>query len=389
MPSKQKTADQVDISHLLPPNSLFSGLILQWFDLAARQMPWRKSRDPYAIWISEVMLQQTQVQTVIPYFLRFLAAFPTIESLAKAPLQPVLKLWAGLGYYRRAKQLHSAAKLIVQQYQGRFPREFPVILTLPGIGRYTAGAVGSIAFNLRVPVLDGNVMRVLARLLDFHGDIAQPAAQKLLWQIAADIIPADRPGDFNQAMMELGATVCKPLSPACDQCAVRRFCLAQQRGTAEMLPHKSKRTAVRTVTCMAIVLQRNEHTLLCKRPEGGLWSGLWEFPTFEIYGSKDSRHALNAAKKRATKSLGVDIEFQAVHKPVRHQLTHRLMIYQILIGSIKNGRRDAAADKWITMHLPYESARWVRGINSVPVARVTEKILAVAEAHIHNNRSTR
>ena len=213
-----------------------------------RDMPWRKTRDPYAIWLSETMLQQTQVETVKPFYHKFLQQFPTIADLAAADLQEVLKLWAGLGYYRRAKHLHAAAQEIVEKHAGKVPTSAAQLLTLPGVGRYTAGAVASIAFKEPVSVLDGNVMRVLARLTVLRDDIAQPQVKKQLWFIADSLVvgppPTDRPGDLNQALMELGATVCTPANPCCLLCPLKGFCGAFEAGLTASVPFKSPKAAV-------------------------------------------------------------------------------------------------------------------------------------------------
>src|SRR5215212_5496516 len=217
----------------------FTADLLNWYDAHAADLPFRRTHDPYRIWLSEIMLQQTQVTTVIPYFERFLARFPTVESLAAAPLDDVLKLWEGLGYYSRARNLHRAAQHIVTDHGAHFPTTAIELQALPGIGRYTAGAIASIAYNEPVAVLDGNVMRVLTRLYDIADDIAAPATQKRLWTLAESLVPPDHPGNFNQAMMELGRTICKPRQPLCAACPVSAHCLAFQRGVQSERPVKA------------------------------------------------------------------------------------------------------------------------------------------------------
>lgn len=370
-----QSAEIPDISHLKHSNSAFFEALLAWFGRTARPMPWRKSRDPYAIWISEIMLQQTQVQTVIPYFLRFLTRFPNVTSLAVAPLEEVLKLWAGLGYYRRAKQLHLAAKMIQSTHKGHFPREFSQILALPGIGRYTAGAVGSIAFGLRVPVLDGNVMRVFSRLLAFEEDIAQLAAQKKLWQMADQMLPECGVGDFNQALMELGATVCKPASPACNICPIHRWCRAYAENRVEAYPLKSARKKTTLVHQVCVVIGHGHAKLVLKRPEGGLWSGLWEFPTFE-----SSRRSVSSADvvRWVLENMGLKVRVLGGAARVRHQLTHRTMCYQIFNARVVGRNITTANQRPFCGPHRYESARWLKKISDVPVGRVTEKIAAAA-----------
>ena len=215
--------------------------LLKWYDEHQRDLPWRNTTDPYPVWISEVMLQQTQVQTVIPYYLKFLEHFPSVAALAKADTDALLRLWAGLGYYSRARNLQKAAQIIVEQFGGRFPQSYTDVLALPGIGRYTAAAIVSIAFGQPYAVLDGNVSRVLARLLSMSGDPKSSAVQNRLWAAAQQLLPRARPGDFNQAVMELGATVCSPRQPRCLLCPWTRQCLARQQGQQELLPEKARR----------------------------------------------------------------------------------------------------------------------------------------------------
>ena len=223
----------------LPNALILQQSLLKWYDAHQRDLPWRNTTDPYPVWISEVMLQQTQVQTVIPYYLKFLEYFPSIAALAEADTDALLRLWAGLGYYSRARNLQKAARIIVDQFGGRFPQNYSDVLALPGIGRYTAAAIVSIAFGQQYAVLDGNVSRVLARLFRISGDLKSSAVQNRLWAVAQQLLPPTRPGDFNQAVMELGATVCSPRQPRCLLCPWTRHCLARQQGLQELLPQKS------------------------------------------------------------------------------------------------------------------------------------------------------
>ncbi|MBX7251062.1 MAG: A/G-specific adenine glycosylase, partial [Candidatus Promineofilum sp.] len=207
------------------------GPLLSWWDANRADLPWRRTQDPYAIWIAEVMLQQTQIAAVVPYYERWLARFPTVAALAAAPLDDVLKQWEGLGYYSRARHLHAAAQRIVADHGGRLPDTLEELLRLPGVGRYTAGAVASIAYGVRAPVLDGNVIRVLSRLFDVAEDVTRPETRARLWALAEALVPAERPGDYNQALMELGQVICVPQRPRCLLCPLRDDCLARQRGT--------------------------------------------------------------------------------------------------------------------------------------------------------------
>ncbi|MGI9427831.1 MAG: A/G-specific adenine glycosylase, partial [Bythopirellula sp.] len=202
--------------------------LLTWYSKHARDLPWRKSNNPYRVWVSEVMLQQTQVETVKPYFQRFMKAFPTVRKLALADEQHVLRLWEGLGYYRRARGLHAAARKIVSEHRGRFPRDVETLQTLPGIGRYTAGAIVSIAYDQRAPILEANTIRLLARLIGYRDDPTKTAGQKLLWQTAEEVLPRKDIARFNQALMELGSLVCKPANPICPECPLESLCIAHR-----------------------------------------------------------------------------------------------------------------------------------------------------------------
>ena len=216
--------------------------LIHWFEQNKADLPWRRTSDPYAIWLSEIMLQQTQVYTVIPYYERFLARFPTVQALAAASLDDVLKLWEGLGYYSRARNLHRAAQMVVNELGGVFPGTVPELLTLPGVGRYTAGAIASLAFGQDVPVLDGNVIRILTRLFDISDDVTETATKNALWVLAEQLVPAGRAGPWNEGLMELGRVVCTPQSPACGACPVAAFCAARENGVQHERPVKSPKT---------------------------------------------------------------------------------------------------------------------------------------------------
>ncbi len=248
--------------------------VLDHFDRHRRDLPWRRTADPYAIWVSEVMLQQTRVDTVRDYYHRWLDRFPTVHVLARAEIDEVLLAWKGLGYYSRARNLHAAARVVRERHGGDLPADPAALRALPGVGEYTAGAVASIAYGVAIPAVDGNVRRVLSRLYDLPAP--GPAT---LRGLAAALLPADRPGDFNQALMELGATICTPKRPACDACPIADRCVARDLGTQEQRPLPMKRAPVpeRTVD-VAVVLAGGDHTLLVRRPETGLLAGMWEFP---------------------------------------------------------------------------------------------------------------
>jgi A/G-specific adenine glycosylase len=253
-----------------------------WFDRNARKLPWRRNRDPYAVWVSEIMLQQTTVATVIGYFDRFLKTFPTIHALAAADEHDVLRLWEGLGYYRRARQLHRAAKLIAAEHGGRFPSDPDVVRGLPGVGRYTAGAILSIAFDARQPILEANTLRVFSRLLAYDGDPHSTAGQQVLWAMAEAVLPQKGSGRMNQALMELGSEVCTGRAPHCEACPVASLCRANQEGRQLEIPRPKPKRSIEAVRQAAVLVRRRGRVLLLRWPEGQRFAGLWDFPRFPI-----------------------------------------------------------------------------------------------------------
>ena len=268
---------------------------LAWYDANARVLPWRENKDPYRIWISEIMLQQTRVEAVKPYYERFLSAFPNVTALAQSPVERVLKLWEGLGYYSRARNLHKAANQILQEYSGKFPHSAKELRRLSGIGEYTAGAIASIAFEQRVPAVDGNVLRVLSRLLQSPADIMKTREKKALSALAQDMMPMHRVGDYNQAMMEIGALVCVPNgSPHCVECPLSGLCLAHKGGCEEDYPKKSPKKERRQEQKTLLLILCGEKVLLHKRPSEGLLAGLWEFPMVD--GTVTAQEALQSWK---------------------------------------------------------------------------------------------
>jgi A/G-specific adenine glycosylase len=256
--------------------------LLQWYRAHARELPWRKSRDPYRVWISEVMLQQTQVATVREYFARFVEALPDVHSLAAADEQTVLRLWEGLGYYRRARQLHAAAKEIVAHHGGQFPRDVVALQNLPGIGRYTAGAIASIAFGQRAPILEANTIRLLSRLIGYRDDPLRAAGQRTLWQVAEAILPQKNVAEFNQALMEVGSLVCTPSEPNCHECPLWCLCAARAAGLQHEIPHPKVRAATTELHEAAVVVLRNGRVLMRQCGGRERWAGLWDFPRFAI-----------------------------------------------------------------------------------------------------------
>ncbi len=260
----------------------FASRVLDWFDMHGRHdLPWQQDINPYRVWVSEIMLQQTQVSSVLGYFPRFMAALPTVEALAAASEDEVLHLWTGLGYYSRARNLHKAAKQVVAQYGGEFPRSVDALAELPGIGRSTAGAIASISMGLRAPILDGNVKRVLARHQAVAGWPGETAVARQLWQIAEANTPASRSGDYTQAMMDLGATLCTRSRPACERCPVSSDCRALQLGQQASYPQPKPRKALPEKHTHMLLLQDGDRVLLYRRPPAGLWGGLWCLPELE------------------------------------------------------------------------------------------------------------
>ena len=258
--------------------------LLAWYHAHKRTLPWRGHPSAYAVWVSEIMLQQTRVEAVIPYFETWMRLFPTIQTLADASEQDVLNAWEGLGYYSRARNLHKAAKIVADQYKGEMPRDLEELRKLPGIGRYTLGAVASIAFGMDVSALDGNIKRVYARIFDLEIPVDSPAGEKILWDLADKNLPKGHAGDYNQALMDLGATICIPKNPRCLICPVMKLCKARQNGTQNLRPVKTpKKDVPHYVHAAAVILQRDK-VLLAQRPSAGLLGGMWEFPNGRVVG---------------------------------------------------------------------------------------------------------
>lgn len=324
--------------------------LLAWWDEGHAAHPWRLQPDPYAVWIAEVMLQQTQIATVIPYFERWMARFPDVRALAEAPLDDVLKLWEGLGYYSRARNLHRAAQQIVAEHGGVLPGDLEALRGLPGIGPYTAGAIASIAFGQPVPVLDGNVIRVLSRLVDLEADVTATATKKRLWELAAALVPAARPGDYNQALMELGQRICVPAAPACHRCPVASLCLARAQGTQLERPVRPPRRNTPHFDVVAGVIYRDDGAfLIARRPPEGLLGGLWEFPG----GKQEAGESLPEALQREIgEELGIDIAVGAALGRIKHAYTHfRITLHAFEARHVSGEPQDIAVDAhvWVTL----------------------------------------
>lgn len=261
----------------------FATVLLQWFDQFGRKnLPWQKQISPYRVWVSEIMLQQTQVTTVIPYFENFMTRFPSVESLSAAPLNDVLHHWTGLGYYARARNLHKTAKIVTEHFKGNFPNNLEDLVNLPGIGRSTAGAILSIAFGKATPILDGNVKRVLSRYRAIVGHYSDKAVEKTLWDLSSEYTPIKRCADYTQAIMDLGATICTRTKPNCGQCPLSVDCIAYNQNLTAILPTSKKTTALPIKKTHFLIFMDGNETLLYKRPNYGLWGGLWSFPESQL-----------------------------------------------------------------------------------------------------------
>ncbi len=341
----------------------FATRLLSWYAKHKRDLPWRRdAHDPYRVWISEIMLQQTQVATVIPYYERFLARFPNVQALANAKLDAVLKAWEGAGYYARARNLHRAAQEIVARFGGQLPSTVAELLTLPGIGRYTAGAIASIAFKRDAPVVDGNVVRVLCRYFNIKRDPKNSGTQKELWMLAENLLPRGRASDFNQGLMELGATICTPRNPQCGTCPLHRTCQARRLGLQNKLPVKSQRGKLPHHEIAVGVIWKRGKILITKRFDKDLLGGLWEFPG----GHCDKDESLEACVRREVKEeLGIQVNVEKEFAVIDHAYSHFSITLHAFHCRWVSGRPRAigcAAWKWIAPgdleHYAFPKANW-------------------------------
>ncbi|MBA4190176.1 MAG: A/G-specific adenine glycosylase [Planctomycetaceae bacterium] len=327
-----------------------SAPLLVWFDAHHRKLPWRSNRDPYRIWVSEVMLQQTTVTAVIPFFERFLAAFPTIVALAAADEQRVLKLWEGLGYYRRARHLHAAARQLVASHPGELPNDPDVWHSLPGVGRYILGAVLSQAFDRALPIVEANSLRVLARLFGYRGDPREGEGKAWVWSAAESMLPQKRVGDFNQALMELGSLICTPTRPACEKCPLAAQCVAHSEGLQEKIPPPKRQPVITAVSEVGIVIRRGKQILLCRRPaNAGRWQNMWEVPHAErIEGEELSVAAVRVAKELTGLTVKPGDEIIAIrHSVTRYRITLACVEATAAKGTFAPGFYTEA--KWLTV----------------------------------------
>ena len=347
--------------------------ILRWYDRNARDLPWRASRDPYSIWISEVMLQQTQVETVKPYYKRFLAKFPSVTALANAKQSEVLREWEGLGYYRRARQLHTAAQVIRDEHNGDFPTTYDSVLALPGIGRYTAGAVLSIAFDQRLPILEGNTIRVYSRLLGYRENPRSTDGQRVLWDYATRILPRKRVGAFNQAMMELGSEVCFPRDPNCEQCPLVRMCIAREKGWQATIPAVAPKVNYEDVHEAAVIVTRDKRYLIRQCGDNERWAGLWDFPRFESPKVSATRSATNdqrnAMADKVHQLTGIQVQLGRPLTTIKHAVTRFRITLTCYGAAYESGRlRRNANCRWVK---PGDLANYPLSVTGRKLARLS------------------
>jgi len=345
--------------------SRLAGQLLDWYQNNARDLPWRGHPDPYTIWVSEIMLQQTRVETVIPYFERWMERFPTIQALADASQQEVLSAWEGLGYYRRAHNLQRAAVTLIMQHDGELPRDVKELQALPGIGRYTAGAIASMAFGLDEPALDGNIRRVLARVFNVSEPARSSVGEKLLWSLARENLPSGRASEYNQALMDLGALICTPNDPNCTICPLRTICAAYELGLQTDRPVLPARPETPHHTVTAAVIERAGSYLLSQRPTGGLLGGLWEFPGGKTLPDEDLETCL---KREICEELGVDVQVGELLGKYRHAYTH----FKITLYAYRCSLSPVAVPQPVQSN----TLRWVlRGeLSGYPMGKIDRQI---------------
>lgn len=323
----------------------------RWFSRFGRELPWRETSDPYRIWISEVMLQQTTVTAVKPYYERFLARFPDVTALAFAEEQEVLRLWEGLGYYSRGRNLHKAARIVVEQFQGEFPQSVDGLRQLPGIGQYVAGAVASFAFDLPAPIVEANTLRLYCRLLGFLGDPRNSAGQQLLWKFAESILPRKSPGDFNQALMDLGATVCTVANPECPRCPLLSICRAAAAGTQAQIPQKASRPDVTDVTELTVAVVSKGQVFLRRRSPDERWAGLWDFPRFACEGSISESQHPQQILSHLRSEYGISATNVQPLTRIRHSVTrYRIDLHTYIAESLSpNSAKVLRDQEWVAI----------------------------------------
>jgi A/G-specific adenine glycosylase len=332
--------------------------LLQWFKKNGRDLPWRNTRDPYAIWVSEIMLQQTQVSTVIPYYQKFLKSFPTIHHLAKSDLSKVLKVWEGLGYYSRARNLHRASQIVLTRFHGKIPETLKDLLGLPGIGRSTAGSILSFAFHKDAPILDGNAKRVLSRLFTVSSNPVKSKTEGLLWQISESLVPKGFSNPFNQALMDLGSMLCTPKEPECDRCPLHRFCKGRASGKPERFPAKKVKRTIPHIESVSAVIKKDGRVLLNQRPPKGLLGGLWEFPNWRIKGKKIQKQQL---KNQMDREVGLSINVKESIGTFQQTYSHFKLTLSVFHCQHLNGKGKG---KWVP----------IRNLALYPMSRIHRRI---------------
>ncbi len=336
---QRKLPDWIDALWL----SKFRKQVLAWYKVNGRDLPWRRTSDPYQVLVSEIMLQQTQASTVIPYYERFLARFPSAQDLAVADETEVLKYWEGLGYYRRAKSLQQAAGVIVSKHQGIFPVEFDEILSLPGIGRYTAGAVASFSLGQRTPIVEANTQRLYSRLLLCKEDLTSSSAQAQLWAFASSILPRQNPGTLNHAVMDLGSMICKPKSPSCLLCPVNALCPTFQQGLQDSIPRPKKRRQTVEQFEVAVSIQDNQgRILIWRRPQDGWWAGLWDLPRCVITSELNAAHS--EFERWFLRKFGTSCELTGYAHTFTHTVTHHRIRCQLYSGFLAGHQTDCISE---------------------------------------------
>lgn len=338
--------------------------LLAWYATNQRDLPWRRSRDPYAIWVAEIMLQQTRVETVIPYYQRWMRRFPDVRTLARAGEQAILRGWEGLGYYGRALRLHQAARLVVAEFGGELPRRRAELQILPGIGAYTASAIAAIAFGENEVALDGNLRRVLSRLLDFDGDPRSPAGERYLRQQVTAWIPDGQAGDFNQALMDLGTAICRPRWPECGRCPLSGECAAFRRGTQSLRPVRPERKPIPERMAAAAVIRRGQLVMIARRPPGGLLGGLWEFPG----GKAEADESIDQTLRRELREeLAIEVEVIDSLGSFHHTYTH----FQVTVCAFECRLTGGPPQQ-----LEHTALRWVRpeALSRYPMGKVDRAI---------------
>ena len=326
----------------------FTARLIIWYKKNYRDLAWKHTADPYKIWLSEIILQQTRVEQATPYYTRFVACFPTVQKLASASIDEVLKLWQGLGYYSRARNLHHAARQLVNDYDGKFPASCAELLKLKGVGSYTAAAIASFAFKEVVPALDGNAYRILARYFGVELPIDTMATKKQLTTLAQELIPDNAPDVFNQALMDFGSMVCTPHKPACEECPLQAGCVAYAKKLTQTIPVKSKRTAVRSRYFNYLLIKNGEYTYIRKREKKDIWQGLYEFPLIETAKATNSIELFNTKEWKSLTGKGeVNILY---HSPViKHLLSHQTIYATFYVLDITNASAAKLKNNYIKL----------------------------------------